>query len=143
LRRERGLSTVVEIALIGAGILAVLIIFVVVARVSTRARPTAPLEPDPKAYVTLRAPRGEVVAPPREFAWRAVEGAARYRVKISDEDALWPLFVKTLDRGPLVLDDKEVKAITPGRIHIWEVDALDAAGQPIARGTSRFRFTPP
>ena len=87
-------------------------------------------------------PRGDAVDPPKEFSWLPVRGAGSYRVRIADEDAVWPLFVKTVSEPKLVLDPKEVTAITPGRIHEWAVEALDAKGHVIARGGSRFRYMP-
>ena len=93
--------------------------------------------------MNLRAPRGEVKSAPRSFEWEAVPGASQYRVTISDADALWPLFMRTTTSTSLQLDSRQVSAIAPGRIHVWEVEAQDSRGSPIARGEMQFRVTPP
>jgi hypothetical protein len=105
-------------------------------------RPHTPPLPDPAASVTLRAPRGEVKAVPESFEWEAVPGASDYKVTISDADAVWPMFVRTTASTSLQLDPKQASAIVPGRIHVWEVEACDARGTPIARGETRFRVAP-
>lgn len=121
---------------------AVLLLGLVVLLQMAAGRRELPLESDSAAYVTLTAPRGELLDPPREFSWLPYPGAVRYRVKISDEDALWPMFLKTTDRPPVVLDPREASSLTPGRIHVWEVEALGKDGAPIATGGVRFRITP-
>ena len=108
-----------------------------------RSPPASPPVPAPTASVRLIAPRQDVNAPPSEFSWEPVPGASQYRVRIADADALWPIFVKMTTNTKLVLGPNEVTAITAGRIHEWEVEALDDKGQPIALGYLRFRFMPP
>ena len=108
-----------------------------------RSAPASPPVPAPTASIQLIAPRQDVNAPPSEFSWAPVPGASQYRVRIADEDAVWPMFVKMTTNTKLVLGPKEVTAIAAGRIHEWQVEALDDKGQPIALGGSRFRFMPP
>jgi len=140
-RRELGAAPVRSVVLVATGMLLVLAALVLASKLLSRR--SAPPPPEPKASVTLRRPRGEIGAPPREFAWAAVPGAVRYRVKISDQDALWPLSVRTTETTSLTLDAKEAaSAITLKRIHVWEVEGLDAAGLPIARGEAPFWVTP-
>src|SRR6476659_4657566 len=74
------------------------------------------------APIRIIQPRGDAIDPPKEFKWTAVPGAASYRVRIADEDAVWPLFVKTVTQPRLVLEPREVTAISPGRIHEWAVE---------------------
>jgi len=93
--------------------------------------------------MTLIGPRGETDAVPTEFTWAAFPGATEYRVEIEDEDAFWPLVVKTVKTTGLTLTEKERAAITRGRIHHWEVEARDARGGPIATGGARFRVRLP
>jgi hypothetical protein len=123
-----------------AGVVLVLAAVIVYRSVSARRSQAVP--PKETASITLRSPRGELIDPPREFSWDPVPGATQYRVKIADEDAVWPMFVKTADRPPLVLESSELSAFAPGRIHMWEVEALGEDGSPIATGSIRFRITP-
>ena len=140
----RGRYTTLIVAVI-ATVIILLAVFLVLA--AARARRTPPAQataaPGPSASVRVIQPRGEAVDPPKEFSWVAVPGATHYQVRIADEDAVWPIFVQTTTEPRLLLDAREVNAITPGRIHEWDVEALDAKGQIIAKGGSRFRFMPP
>jgi hypothetical protein len=92
--------------------------------------------------VRLIVPRGEVEVAPREYLWEPVPGATSYSVKIADADAIWPLFVRRIEATALVLDAEQAKAIVTGRIHVWEVEALDAQGALIGSGATRFRVRP-
>jgi hypothetical protein len=102
-----------------------------------------PAGPGPAAYVRLAEPRGEVEEVPLQFSWEAIAGADEYKVTISDADAVWPLLVHKTKENSLTLTPKEGSAIVPGRIHVWEVEALDSDGLPIATGGVRFRVAPP
>ena len=97
----------------------------------------------PGLAVTIEAPRGDIASAPGAFTWHPVAGATRYTVTISDADAVWPLFVRTTTDSSLALEKRETVALTPGRIHAWEVQALDASGRPIASGEARFRILRP
>lgn len=110
--------------------------------VSARGR-RAPPPPEVTATVPLLAPLGSVASPPRAFTWTPVPGTASYKVTIGDDDALWPIFVRTTRDSALPLDERDASAIVAGRIHAWEVLALDASGVPVARGTGRFRIRLP
>ena len=97
---------------------------------------------EPSLYVHMVAPRGEVPEPPVEFRWMPVPGADRYTVRISDADAVWPTFVRKTTGTSAPLTDKEAAALTPGRIHVWEVEAFDARGNLMATGAVQFRVRP-
>jgi len=93
--------------------------------------------------LTLVAPRGDLETAPSLFEWRPVEGALRYTVKIEDADAVWPLFVRSSESPSLSLAPQEASALLPGRVHVWEVQALDGEGRVIASGGTRFRIRAP
>jgi hypothetical protein len=131
-----------------AGVLLVTILAAVVAaglvialRLSAARQGQAPREPS--LYVHMVAPRGDLPEPPAEFRWAPVPGADRYTVRISDADAVWPTFVRKTTGTSTSLTDKEGAALTPGRIHVWEVEAFDARGNLIATGAVQFRVRPP
>ena len=94
---------------------------------------------DARVRVDLLEPRGVIDRAPARFEWRPVTNATRYDVRIADDDALWPLFVRSTASAMLLLDPNETRALTPGRIHVWEVDAKDAAGFTIASGSAQFK----
>jgi hypothetical protein len=121
-------------------LLAGLVLFLVLLKFGTN---QGPAPPGPAAYVTLLEPRGQVPVIPELFEWRAVRGAAKYKVTISDDDAVWPLLVRSTAETSLTLSAKEMEAIKPGRIHIWEVAALGLDGLPMATGGVRFMVAPP
>ena len=131
-----------------AGAVAVAVVLLVVAvtlfllMARSRARRGAQ-HPEPPAAVALLAPLGGIAVTPRAFTWSPVPAAASYKVTIADEDAVWPIFVRTTSATSLPLDDRDTSAIAPGRVHVWEVLALDASAAPVARGTGRFRVRPP
>lgn len=116
---------------------------VVIWVVGVRARHRRASTPEPTASVTLLEPLGSIAVTPRAFTWKPVSSAASYKVTIADDDAVWPIFVRTMTASSLPLDEKDAAAISAGRIHMWEVVALDAAGNPVARGTARFRVRLP
>ena len=141
---DRGLAPIrivavlaVILAIVAAALFA---IWVAGARARHR-RAAAKLEPP--AAVALLAPLGGVGATPRAFTWKPVPTAASYKVTIADDDAVWPIFVRTTTASALPLDEKDAGAIAAGRIHMWEVVALDAAGAPVAVGKARFRVRLP
>ena len=137
---ERGASPVIVAAIVAA-ILAALIAGIWLG-VRARQRRAAD-QPVPAAEVRLLAPLGNVGALPPAFTWTPVPSAASYKVTIGDDDALWPIFVRTTTTASLPLDPKDAAAIAAGRVHAWEVVALDAAGNPVARGRARFRVRLP
>lgn len=138
--RQRGAASLRALLLVATGVVLVAALALGYRVLTRRSHPSVP---EPRAYVTLTSPRGDLIEPPREFTWVPIPGALRYRVKIADEDALWPMFLKTTNRPPVVLDDRESSALTPGRVHVWEVEALGKDGNPIAKGAVQFRVVPP
>jgi len=140
-RGERGVAPLLVAAAIAALVLAVVAAIWIVG-VRARHRRAAP-QPEPAANVVLLAPLGGVATAPRAFTWKPVPAAASYKVTIGDDDALWPIFVRTTNEASLPLDEKDSGAIAAGRIHAWEVVALDSRGNPVARGKARFRVRLP
>jgi hypothetical protein len=136
-RAVRGQSPIFAIAAIVVIATAVAVVIWVVG-VRARHRRAAP-RPEPAASVELIAPLGGIAETPRAFTWAPVPSAASYKVTIGDNDAVWPLFVRTTTASSLGLDERDAGAISAGRILMWEVLALDAAGNPVARGSARFR----
>ena len=129
-------------AVLVAGLLAAAIAGALVLLSHLTARRDQP-PPEPAAWVTMIEPRGDLDSAPRRFVWNAVAKAVRYKVTITDQDAVWPLFVKQTSESSVLLADREALAIVPGRIHVWEVEALDEVGRPVAKGGVRFRVVPP
>lgn len=127
--------------LAAAAAVALVIVVIRFAPVGGGARGQEPAQP--KAWVTLVEPRGEALTQPTRFDWNPVAGAAQYKVTIADEDAVWPLVVRTVPAPPLMLTPDEATSMTLGRIHVWDVEALGADGAPIATGGTRFRVAAP
>ncbi|MBP7149832.1 MAG: hypothetical protein KBD01_20080 [Acidobacteria bacterium] len=88
-------------------------------------------------------PHGDLPAPPTEFSWQRFDGAASYRVTIGDADTVWPLFLRTSVGPRLRIGAAEARAIKPGRVHEWRVEALGLDGEVLAEGLARFRVVPP
>lgn len=138
--RERGLAPVLIVAAVLALVAAAVAVWIVAVR--ARHRRAAP-PPEPTTAVALLEPRGDIAVTPRAFRWTPVPSAASYKVTIADDDAVWPMFVRTTTESSLPLDAKDAAAISAGRIHMWEVIALDAAGSTVAQGKARFRVRLP
>lgn len=117
-----------------------LVVLVVLAAPKLLRRAPEKPPPEPLAHVKLLTPRGDLDAPPTRFSWEPIAGARQYSVKISDADAIWPLFVRTTESNSLVLDPAQTAAFLPGRFHVWEVEALDEKGVPVAHGGTSFRI---
>jgi len=137
---ESGAGRRVRRGLVVIAILAIAVGWVVVRRAREGARGDGL---GPEKFISLVAPRGDLDAPPALFTWKPVAGAVRYRVRIADADTVWPLFVRTTDSPSLALDPGEVPALTPGRMHEWDVEAYDDAGSLIASGGTQFRVRRP
>ena len=90
----------------------------------------------------LSAPVGDLREAPGEVAWQAVDGAAKYRVRIFEVDRtpLWQ--AETAEtRVPLPADVRS--RIVPAKTLLCEVIAVDAAGAKIADSEKvRFRVAP-
>ena len=137
---ETGLAPILIIlAIVGAVLALGLALWVF----GLRARGRRVVPQEPAAEVVLLAPLGGIGETPRTFSWQPVPDAASYKVTIADDDAVWPLFVRNTTEASLIVDEKGAAAITAGRIHAWEVLALDASGASLARGRGRFRVRMP
>jgi len=73
------------------------------------------------------------------FTWRSLGVDVSYRLSLTDErgDLLW--FVGTTDT---VVPLPSNARVTPGKTHIWYVDALLADGRSATTGAHRFRIGP-
>lgn len=90
--------------------------------VACRERPQAP---------AALIPSGLLGAPPPRFIFPDVEGAASYRVVVSDPDGREIATVEG-PRSPLVLPDATQRYFQRGVAYGWRVEARDAAGRPLA-----------
>lgn len=92
--------------------------------------------------VLLDAPVGVESAQPSGFSWRAVPGAASYRVEVRDVagDLLWQGTVET----PRVATPPELATMLESFVtYRWSVTALDAAGNSVAQSLpAAFRLEP-
>lgn len=140
LEPERGARPRARLVLFAVAV-ALLVTGLVTVRLVRRA--SAPSGPSPERRVAIDSPRGDLATAPDRFAWEPVPGAASYRVRIADADAIWPLFVRSTTGAGLVLEPWEASALAPGRIHEWDVEALDAGGALIASGGTQFRVRVP
>lgn len=89
------------------------------------------------------APVGDQRNPARSLEWRAVDGAAGYRVTLleADHTELWSAAVKQTHSE---LPPAVVAKITAGKTLLWRVEALDASGAMRAEsGLIRFRIEGP
>lgn len=88
------------------------------------------------------SPLGEVAAIPAELRWKAVPGAAAYRVRLLavDDEVLWEA---TAAAPPARLPAEVAARLHPAVVYIWSVEALDASGKRIAASEpARFRARP-
>ena len=88
--------------------------------------------------VELIAPKGDLPKAPERLRWAAVAGAAQYRVKILEVDrvVLWQGTATSLAvHVPAEIQSK----VLPGKRLLWEVEALDAGGNVLAKGSQDFR----
>lgn len=106
-----------------------------------------PLPPPPPAgvergtAVSGLAPVGDLDAPPDGFTWSAAEGAESYRLTLLavDDSVLWRVEVGE----PRAEPEADVIRLSPAVTYSWTVEAVDAAGQVIARSERvDFRIRP-
>ena len=86
-------------------------------------------------------PTGDLTKAPAELRWQAMPGAKRYRVRVMevDQNELWQtesgeasVSLPAIVRGTIV----------PGKTLLWQVMALDSAGNPVAASQIlRFRLS--
>jgi hypothetical protein len=92
--------------------------------------------------VTVVSPVGDLPESARSLAWRAVSGAARYRVSILEVDRteLWSTMVQQTNAS---VPAAVVQKMAPLKTLFWNVQALDSSGSVIAEsGLTRFRVMP-
>jgi hypothetical protein len=84
--------------------------------------------------VKLLSPAGELSQAPGEFRWEAVQGAASYRVDLSD--ALDKPLASATSAEPQMKTTPEMNAAMHARMPIkWKVTALDASGKTLAESS--------
>jgi hypothetical protein len=82
----------------------------------------------------LLSPTGDLAQPPTEFRWEAVQGAASYRVGLTD--ALDKPLASATSAQPQMQTTPEMRAAMQARMPIkWKVTALDASGKSIAESS--------
>jgi hypothetical protein len=89
--------------------------------------------------VKLAGPAGELTQAPTELKWEAFQGAASYSVELMEVDKT--VLSKTQVQGTqLTLTPQQQQIMKPGKPILWQVTALDAAGNEIANSASREQF---
>lgn len=84
--------------------------------------------------VKLVSPSGELTQAPSEFSWEPVEGAASYKIELTDAVNM-PLASATSVQ-PEIQTTAAMKAAMQARMPIkWKVTALDASGKTIAESS--------
>ena len=81
--------------------------------------------------LAVKAPEGDLEAPPAELRWEAAKGAASYSVEVTEVDhtQVW----SGQSREPRVALPGPVRTrVVPGKPFLWKVVAKDAAGNTIA-----------
>jgi hypothetical protein len=90
--------------------------------------------------VALRAPVGDVAQAPERFEWAPVDGASRYRVRLTEVDRREIWSGETPDTAIVIPAPVRVQVV-PSKTLLWHVTAYDAAGTPIAESDlQRFRL---
>jgi hypothetical protein len=82
------------------------------------------------ASVAVIRPAGDLTAAPSEFAWQAVAGARRYRVRLLEVDRTEVWSAET-EATQLAVPPGIASQLQPGRSFLWQVVAEGPAG-PIA-----------
>jgi hypothetical protein len=86
-------------------------------------------------------PTGDLTKAPAALRWQAMSGAKRYRIRVMevDQNELW----QTESGEATVSLPAAVRAtIVPGKTLLWQVTALDSAGNPVAASQIlRFRLS--
>jgi hypothetical protein len=86
-------------------------------------------------------PAGDLTQAPAALRWQAMPGAKRYRIRVMevDQNELW----QTESGEATVSLPTVVRAIiVPGKTLLWQVTALDSAGNPVAASQIlRFRLS--
>jgi len=86
-------------------------------------------------------PTGDLTKAPAALRWQAMSGAKRHRIRVMevDQNELW----QTESGEATVSLPAAVRAtIVPGKTLLWQVTALDSAGNPVAASQIlRFRLS--
>jgi hypothetical protein len=93
--------------------------------------------------IAVAEPEGDLAAPPRQFRWEPVAGAARYEVTVMEVDraVLW----KSATGATSLETPAKLKAgMVPRKTLLWQVSAFGAAGERLASSDAiRFRILHP
>ena len=93
---------------------------------------------DGVAAITLNKPAdGVVLASTTTFAWKAVAGAARYRIEFLPEGAAKPLAAVETTSATVAVKSFTLDRLATGKPLVWRVVALDGGGQVIAASAAR------
>lgn len=108
--------------------------------------PTLPATAPGSVYrstrVDLLLPIGDLVVPPERLAWRAVDGAARYQVRVLEVDGA-EIWTTVTTQTSLPAPEVVTRAALPARTLTWRVTALDANDRAIGEaGVATFRVSP-
>jgi len=89
--------------------------------------------------IEIVTPLQDLLQPPAEIAWKPVQGAAAYTLKLSEVDGS-QVFYTNVTVSALPLPDQPRKLLTQGKVLLLGISALDSAGNEIAHsGTVRIR----
>jgi anti-sigma factor RsiW len=93
------------------------------------------------AAVEPVAPVGEIPGVPGQLEWRAVAGAASYRVELLDvaDESIWTATAPAAAAPRVELPEAARFALRPRASYAWRVTALDADGSELAR-SERIEF---
>jgi hypothetical protein len=92
--------------------------------------------------VDLLSPIGDLAAIPERLAWRAVDGAARYDVRVLEVDGT-EIWMTVTTETTLPAPEAVTRAALPARTLTWRVTALDASGRALGEaGVATFRVSP-
>jgi hypothetical protein len=90
------------------------------------------------AAIMLTKPAdGAAIASTTTFAWKAVTGAARYRIEFLAEGASKPLAAVETTKASAAVRSFTLDRLSTGAPLVWRVVALNAGGQVIAMSAAR------
>lgn len=88
------------------------------------------------------APVGDIATPPQALEWQAVAGATHYRVRVLEVDRS-ELWSTTTSQQRIVLPKSVLRSVAPLKTILWEITAVDTAGNVLASsGLQHFRLAP-
>ncbi len=121
------------------------LLVVVVVSFQPKSSPSQPFVPNANEVVRSQSievigPVGDIAQSPSVLAWRAVPGAASYRVRVAEVDRT-ELWSGTVGSSEAALPVHVRSRIVPLKTLVWEVTAVDVSGATIARsGLEPFRL---